>query len=206
MYRIRPISAVVALCCFLFPWINIQCHVPNHGLLESTQSGLQMLYGGTTSTVGGKPVSDAERLKNARVTDDREKPVPLVILCAISLLATLVFSLTISDRDQCWLLATSASGLAAACFILQVTLGFPLVRDIPRGNGGWNYTPWFWLALISIIAVFLVSVRERLSLPFPNTKDDTASIPVIPSGHEGATTTWAQRVQAMTSQTSDQTG
>ena len=165
IHPIRPATAVLALCCFCLPWIEVRCNVPNQGLLVTSQSGLQMLYGDTSTTVAGKPATDVDRKNFSQQAGEREKPVLLMILCGGCLIATFVFSLLVPSQNGRWVLATVASGTAAGAMIIQLALGFPLVKDVPRGEGGWNYTAWFWFALISILAVFLVSLSERLMLP-----------------------------------------
>jgi hypothetical protein len=66
------------------------------------------------------------------------------------------------DQTRRWSIATLASAIAAGAMVLQIALGFPLVEGIPRGEGGWNYTVWFWLALVCTIAAPLVLLWEKL--------------------------------------------
>src|SRR5207302_913631 len=153
---------ILALTCFCLPWLEIRCDHPDHGLIVTTQSGLQMTYGGTTTTVKGRPVSEADRRKYSQSASDREKPVPVIILYVAGLVIALVASLSAADRARCWAIATLASGIAAAALVVQLALGFPLVEGIPRGDGGWTHTIWFWLGLACTTAAPLISIWERL--------------------------------------------
>lgn len=161
-HRVRPTALVLALICFCLPWIEIRCNHPDHGLIVTTQSGLQMTYGGTKTTVNGKPVPEADRSKHSLTAGNREKPVPLIILYLVGMVAALGASLIVADKWRQWAFDTLASGMAAAALLIQLALSFPLVEGIPRGEGGWTYTVWFWLALAFSIAAPLVSVWERL--------------------------------------------
>lgn len=159
--RVRPATLVLALICFCLPWIEIRCNHPGHGLILTTQSGLQMTYGGTTTTVNGKPVPQADRNKHSQAAGDREKPVPLVALYGVGLVVALGASLIGVGKSWRWVFNTLASGMAAAALVIQLALGFPLVEGISREEGGWTYTPWFWLALAISVAAPLVSVGEE---------------------------------------------
>ncbi len=162
LHRIRSATLILALICFCLPWIEIRCNHLEHGLIVTTQSGLQMTFGGSTTTVKGKPVSEADRTKHSQSASDREKPVPLMILYAAGLVVALVASLIVTATSRRWAVATLASGVAAAAMVIQLALGFPLVEGIPRGEGGWTHTIWFWLALASSMAAPLISIWERL--------------------------------------------
>jgi hypothetical protein len=160
--RIRPATFVLALIFFCLPWIEIRCNDPQHGLIVTRQSGLQMIYGGTTTTVNGQPLSEAEKQNAAREAGQREKPVPLIILYAACLIMALLGSLVISNVAKRWLFTTISCGVACAALILQIALAFPLVKDIPRAETLWSYTAWFWGSLGMTILSFLVSFGERL--------------------------------------------
>jgi hypothetical protein len=162
LHHVRATTLILALVCLCLPWLDIRCDDPKVGLIVTTQSGLQMLYGGTTTTVNGKPISDADRSKHPQSPADREKPVPLVIVYVVALVAALLSSLVVTDKLLRWVFATVASAIAAVALIVQLALGFPLVEGIPRGGGGWTYTTWFWLALAFSLAAPIVSILERL--------------------------------------------
>jgi len=167
LHRIRTATAALALICFCLPWIEIRCNHPDHGLIVTSQSGLQMTFGNSITTVNGKLATQSERTQAAQKTGKRESPVPLMIICGASLVAALAFSLLVANHGRRWLLATAASGAAATALVVQLALGFPLVEGVPRGNGGWHYTPWFWIALASTCGLFLVSLGEKLVSPIP---------------------------------------
>jgi len=61
--RIRPATLVLGLIFFCLPWIEIRCNDPQRGLIVTTQSGFQMTYGDTTTTVNGKPLSGGREAK-----------------------------------------------------------------------------------------------------------------------------------------------
>ena len=150
---------------FCLPWIEIRCNDPQRGLIVTTQSGLQMIYGATTTTIDGKPLSEAERQNARRDAGDREQPVPLMIIYAACLIMAFIESLVIANLAKRWLFTTISCGFACAMLIVQLALGFPLVKDIPRGENGWSYTAWFWESLGITIVAFLVSLSERLVPP-----------------------------------------
>lgn len=160
--RIRLAPVLFALICFCLPWLYIRCDHPDFGPIVTTQSGLQMIYGGTTTTLKDRPPSETDRRKFSQGTSDREKPVPLIVVYAVGLVIALGCSFLPVGQTRRWMITTLASGIAAVALVIQLALGFPLVEGIPRGEGGWNYTVWFWLALACTIAAPLVSLWEKL--------------------------------------------
>jgi hypothetical protein len=182
LHRVRSTTLILALLCLCLPWLDIRCDDPNTGLIVTTQSGFQMLYGGSTTTVNGKPISAADRSKHSQRAGDQEQPVPLVIVYAVALVVALVSSLVVADKVLRWVFATTASGIAAGALVVQVALGFPLVEGMPRGQGGWTYTIWFWLALAFSLAAPLASVWERLR---PVREVPIETKPSQPARHSG---------------------
>jgi hypothetical protein len=106
----------------------------------------------------GKAATAGDRNKVGQQVEGRDGPVPLVGVCLVGLLGALVAHFMVRDRALRRGWAALCSGVGAAALIVQVALGFPLIKDIPRGSeGGWSFTPWFWLALAATIAVPLTS-------------------------------------------------
>jgi hypothetical protein len=124
-----------------------------------------MTYGGATTTVKGRPLTEADRRKHSQSASDREKAVPLIIVYVAGLVIALVASLIVVDKTRGWAIATLTSGVAAMALIVQLALGFPSVEGIPRGEGGWTYTAWFWLGLACSTAAPLVSISPSRSSP-----------------------------------------
>lgn len=175
--QLRPATIVLALVLFCLPWLEIRCNLPHQGTVvrvETTQSGLQMVYGGTTTTVDGKAPTAADLKKVGQEVAGRDGPVPLVGVCLVGLLAALIAHFAVRDRSLRLGWTTLCSGVGAAALVVQVALGFPLVKDMPRGEGGWTYTPWFWLALAAVIAVPMTS--------FMDTAEATRGGEELPSG------------------------
>ena len=88
-----------------------------------------------------------------------------MIVYAACLIMAFIESLVIANLAKRWLFTTISCGFACAMLIVQLALGFPLVKDIPRGENGWNYTAWLWGSLGIAIVAFLVSLSERLVPP-----------------------------------------
>jgi hypothetical protein len=172
--RLTPSSLIFALLCFCLPWIEIKCNDPNQGLIVVTQSGLQMTYGGTSTTVNGKPISDARRQQAGREVGAREKPALLMIGYAACLLSALVAALTIRDAARRWLVCLAASAGACVLIVIQVATGFPLVEGVPKGEGGWSYTAWFWAALAMTFAALASAVAEKVVVAAPLTESAAA--------------------------------
>jgi hypothetical protein len=178
-------SFVLALVCFCLPWIEIRCDRPRGGLfsgqgtdvLLTTQSGLQMTYGGFTTTVNGKAPTEQEQVEMNRRKGERNLAAPALLLYALCLLAGLAVSIISRDRNRRFLLAGSASLAAVVVLVVQLATGFPMLDGVPRrqGTDGWTYTAWFWLGLVSTLAAFLMSVIDRLVPPMRATESALSS-------------------------------
>lgn len=165
----------LALLCFCLPWISIRCDAPRGGLFSgqgndvimTSQSGLQMTYGGVSTTVNNLPLTPEQRAEAERQKGNRNLAAPAMIVYALCLLAGLGVSLTFRDAHRRFLFASAASMLAVVVLVVQLAYGFPLVENVPRrqNGNGWSYTIAFWLGLISTFAALLTAVAKRLAPP-----------------------------------------
>jgi hypothetical protein len=164
----------LALLCFCLPWIEIRCDAPRGGLFSgqgndviiTSQSGLQMTYGGVSTSVNHMPLTPQQRAELERQKGNRNLAAPAMILYALCLLAGLGVSLTFRDPHRRFLFTSGASLVAVAILIVQLAYGFPLVENVPRrqNGNGWSYTIVFWLGLISTFAALLTAVARRFAL------------------------------------------
>lgn len=172
--RVSPASFGLSLMCFLLPWIDIRCNSPRGGLFSGqgtdlvivSQSGLQMTYGGVSTTVNHRPLTAAQAEELERHKANRIRAMPAMILYGLCLVAGLGASLTFRDERRRFLCGTAASAIAVIVLVVQLANGFPLVENVPRrrGGNGWSYTIAFWLGLGSTFAALIGSVIGRDSV------------------------------------------
>lgn len=186
--HVSPAAFSVALICFLLPWIDIRCDSPRGGVFSGqgtdlvmvSQSGLQMTYGGVSTTVNHQPLTASQADELERHKGNRTRAVPAMLLYGLCLVAGLGASLTFRDERRRYLCATVASAIAVMVLVIQLANGFPLVDNVPRrrGGNGWSYTIAFWLGLGSTFAALIGSVTGRapvaggLNAPVPRGADD----------------------------------
>jgi hypothetical protein len=171
-------SILLSLVCLCLPWIEIRCDNSRGGIFSgkgqdqvvTSQSGLQMTYGGFTTTVNGQPPSEQDRIQLIRQTGDKNFVAPAVIVYALCLLFALAMGIFVRDWNSYRLLAGLGSLAALLALIVQLAIGFPIVEEIPRkqASNGWSYTSWFWIGIAATLAplsILLFSAPEKHARP-----------------------------------------
>jgi hypothetical protein len=161
--RLRsPLFALALILSFL-PWVEIRCNHPEMGEIRIAQSGVQAVYGGHSITVNGKTPTDTQKMSRQVLPNQGQganqqlSAAPLMVLFLASLGAGLAAGLAVPNAQRRWLICAIALGV----LVIQTMIGFPLTAKIPRGDGGWNYTLWFWLTVASTFGTVVLSLMER---------------------------------------------
>lgn len=168
--RVRLTALLTSLVCFTFPWFSVSCHGPDGTSVVISQSGLEAAIGETTTLVNGQ----APPANQQAPEEFREPPAPAMLLAVhgMAIVLAILGSLLIKPADSRWLVVTLLSGVAAGVLIVQVAVGFPLLKDAPKD--AIEYSPWFWLAIATTVAAPIASLCERVRLaPDPEREDGT---------------------------------
>lgn len=132
MKNAPPALYALALLGFFLPWCSLTCSVPEPAggqTIKISQSGLQMITGGTSITVDGKSPSDVERKEIEKDDEGGPDQAMLLILFPIALVVGIAMSFSN-------LQAAGIAGIVAfAIAILQMAIGFPL-HDVEFGPPG----------------------------------------------------------------------
>ncbi len=185
-------SALIALMCFCFPWIEIRCDNPRGGIFSgkgqdqivNSQSGLQMTYGGFTTTVNGNPPSEQEQIQLKRQTADKSFFAPAMIVYALCLLFILAIGFFVPDWNRFRVLAGLGILAAEISLMVQLAIGFAIVDEIPRrqGSNGWSYTSWFWIALAATVApLFILLFKPGEEYAASRQTEDSGNSRALPS-------------------------
>lgn len=134
MKNIPPALYGLALIGFFLPWASLSCSIPDPESgqtknIKITQSGLQMITGGTSVTENGKAPSAAER---AEMEQDKDGPSPAVVLAIFPIALVVGIGLCFSNLKGAGIAGFVAFGSA----ILQMAIGFPVHNVGPPGLAG----------------------------------------------------------------------
>ena len=173
---ITPASLGLALFCFILPWIEVRCDAPRGGhfsgqgtdIIRTTQSGLQMTYGGVSTSINHMPLTPEQRAQLERQKGNRNLAAPAMIVYALCLLR----------QDWCEL---NVPGPASSLSLRQ--RGEPdCCRDPNRAIGVWfsdrrersSQAKWKWLVVYPLLLarlhldVFCLADGSRPSIAPPS--------------------------------------
>ncbi len=169
--HVRLTTLLTALVCFTLPWFQVSCHGPDGTEVIISQSGFEAAIGETTTLVNGQ-FAEA----NPQAPEQFREPPKAAWLLAVfgsAILLAILASLLIKSGNARWLTATLFSGLAAGTLIVQIAMGFPLLKDAPDDST--EFTLWFWLAVAASILAPVASLCERVRLSSSDSTDKDRS-------------------------------
>jgi len=149
-----PVSALLALILFCFPWITVSCS----GKTVLSQSGLQSCYGGVSAA------EEVEREIRSRQSTESKKTAgmaPFMIVYGLAVAACLAVSVMVYRGNTSLQETLVLCSIAAFTMLtLQLLLGFPLGNEISaelrreKGNPfisdiEVHYALWLWLSYVA---------------------------------------------------------
>lgn len=175
---VSPSFLFFCLVLFPLPWVEIRCNGTKEVLVS--QSGLQAIYGGRTLFKNdGLSGSEAKKIKQERLSKQKETESniferimgawgPLMIVYSILLLYGAVFGplgpdKTDADKTNRLKRVGAVALLAFLTLLIQVGIGFPVERQIHKGDEGIvavHHTAWFWAVMaFNILAIFAAGLE-----------------------------------------------
>lgn len=133
---ITPGFFVFALLMFFLPWIEVRCN----GFPVISQSGLQASVGAYSETLffAQEKLNRAQMGKGFRLDDEKAPVAPLLLLYGAILLAGLVFGLVLKAGTGRMAVLGSCGAVAFLLMIIQLSVGFPIARQVAKANADQN--------------------------------------------------------------------